>query len=151
MPAVKTSTAFGAQLICKYKQWRSAVNAMADGSRRSLNLSEIWTQSVTNGQRIFNFVFWGMKRHAWLAIQLDTKVSLYSSQMVYKLWRMVQLVSCCFQLKSNNPSCPTFRKPLFVNFCQVFSTPVVPLSGSRFLSIFVFNSPLGDQSCQFLL
>ena len=106
--------------ICKYEKRRSAVNAMADSSRWSLNLSEIWTQSVTNGQRIFSFVFWGMKHHAWLAIRLDTKVSLFSSQMVYKLWRIVQLVSCCFQLKLNNPHCPTFRKPLFVHFRQVF-------------------------------
>ena len=120
MPAVKTSTAFGVRLICKYEKRRSAVNAMADGSRRSLNLSEIWTQSVTNSQRIFNFVFWGMKCHAWLAIRLHTKISLFSSQMVYKLWRIVQLVRCCFQLKSNNPRCPTFQKPLFVDFRQVF-------------------------------
>ena len=120
MPAVKTLTAFGARLICRCEKRRSAVNAMADGSRRSLNLSEIWTQSVTNGQRIFNLIFWGMKRHAWLAIRLDTKISLFSSQMVYKLWRIVQLVRCCFQLKSNNPCCPTFRKPLFVDFRQVF-------------------------------
>ena len=61
------------------------MNAMVDSSRRSLNLSEIWTQSVMNGQRIFSLVFLGMKHHAWLAIQLDTKVSLFSSQMVYKL------------------------------------------------------------------
>ena len=120
MPTVKTSTAFGVWLICKYEKRRSAVNAMADGSRRSLNLSEIWTQSVMNGQRISNFVFWGMKRHAWLAIRLDTKISLFSSQMVYKLWRIVQLVRCCFQLKSNNPRCPTFQKPLFIDFLQVF-------------------------------
>ena len=55
MPAVKTLTAFGAPLICKYEKRMSAVNAMADGSRRSLNLPEIWTQSVRNGQRIFVF------------------------------------------------------------------------------------------------
>ena len=85
MPTVKTSTAFGAQLICKYEKRRSAVNAMVDGSRRSLNLPEIWTQSVTNGQHILNFIFWGMKSYAWLAIRQDTKVSLFSSQMVYKL------------------------------------------------------------------
>ena len=85
MPSVKTSTAFGARLICKQDKRRSAVNAMADGSRRSLNLSEIWTQSVTNGQHIFNFIFGGMKCHAWLAIQLDTEVNLFSSQMVCKL------------------------------------------------------------------
>ena len=82
MPAVKILTAFGAQLICKYEKQRSAVNAMADSSRQSLNLSEIWTQSITNGQRIFNLIFWGMKHHTWLAIWLDTKVSLFSSQMV---------------------------------------------------------------------
>ena len=120
MPTIKTSTAYGAQLICKYKKRRSTVNAVADDSRRSLNLSEIWTQSVTNGQHIFNFIFGGMKCHAWLAIQLDTEVNLFSSQMVCKLWRIVQLVRCCFQLKSNNPCCPTFRKPLFVDFRQVF-------------------------------
>ena len=120
MPALKTLTAFGAWLICKYEKRRSAVNAMADGSRPSLNFPEFWTESVTNGQCIFNFIFWGVKCHAWLAIRLDNKVSLFSSQMVYKLWRIVQLVSCCFQLKLNNPRCPTFRKPLFVNFCQVF-------------------------------
>ena len=120
MPPVKTSTAFGARLICKQEKRRSAVNAMADGSRRSLNLREIWTQSIMNGQCIFNFIFLVMKRHAWLAIWLDTKFSLFSSQMVYKLWRIVQLVSCCFELKSNNPRCPTFRKPLFVDFRQVF-------------------------------
>ena len=79
MPTVKTSTAFSAHLICKYEKRRSAVNAMADGSRQSLNLLEIWRQSVTNGQRIFNSVFWGVKRHAWLAIRLDTKVSLVYS------------------------------------------------------------------------
>ena len=61
------------------------MNAMVDGSRQSLNLREIWTQSVTNGQCIFNFVFLVMKRHAGLAIQLDTKFSLFSSQMVHKL------------------------------------------------------------------
>ena len=120
MPAVKTSTAFSVWFICKCKKRRSAVNAMADGSRRSLNLSEIWTQSVRNGQHVFNFIFWGMKHHAWLAVRLDAKVSLFSSQMVYKLWRIVQLVRCCFQLKSNNPRCPTFRKPFFVDFRQVF-------------------------------
>ena len=120
MPAVKTLIAFGVRLICKYEKRRSAVNAMADGSRRSLNLSEFWTKSVTNSQCILNFIFWGMKCHTWLAIRLDIKVSLFSSQMVYKLRRIVQLVSCCFQLKSNNPLCPTFQKPLFVNFCQVF-------------------------------
>ena len=120
MPSVKPSTAFGARLICKQEKRRSAVKAMADSSRRSLNLSEIWTQSVTNGQCIFNFVFLVVKHHAWLAIRLDTKFSLFSSQMVYKLWRIVQLVSCCFELKSNNPRCPTFRKPLFVDFRQVF-------------------------------
>ena len=120
MPPVKTLIAFGVWLICKYEKWRTTVNAVTDGSWRSLNLLEIWTQSIMNGQRIFNFVFWGMKRHAWLAIRLDTKVSLFSSQMVYKLWRIVQLVRCYFQLKSNNPHCPTFWKPLFVNFCQVF-------------------------------
>ena len=38
MPAVKTLTAFGAWLICKYEKRRSAVNAVADNSRRSLNL-----------------------------------------------------------------------------------------------------------------
>ena len=136
MPAVKTSTAVGVRLICKYEKRRSAVNAMADSSRRSLNLSEIWTQSITNGQRIFNFLFFGMIRHTWLASQLDTKISLFSGQMVYKLWRIVQLVRCCFQLKSNNPRCPTFQKPLFVDFHQF---------------IFIFNPPPGDQSCQFLL
>ena len=56
MPAVKTSIAFGAQLICKYEKRRSAVNAMADGSRPSLNFPEFWTESVTNGQCIFNFI-----------------------------------------------------------------------------------------------
>ena len=61
------------------------MNGMVDGSRQSLNLLEIWTQSVTNGQFIFNFVFLVMKRHAWLAVRLDTKFSLFSSQMVYKL------------------------------------------------------------------
>ena len=85
MPPVKTVIAFGVRLICKYKKQRSTVNAMADGSRRSLNLSEIWTQSVTNSQCIFSFIFLVMKRHAWLAIRLDTKFSLFSSQMVYKL------------------------------------------------------------------
>ena len=96
------------------------MNEVADGSRRSLNLSEIWSQSVTNGQCILNLIFLVMKRHAWLAIQLDTKFSLFSSQMVYKLLRIVQLVSCCFEVKSNNPHCPTFRKPLFVDFHHVF-------------------------------
>ena len=120
MPTVKTSTYFSARLICKYEKRRSAVNAVADSSRWSLNLLEIWRQSITNGQSIFNLFFGGMKRHAWLAIWLDTKISLFSSQMVYKLWRIVQLVRCCFQLKSNNPRCPTFRKPLFVNFRQIF-------------------------------
>ena len=119
MPSVKTLTAFGAQLICKQEKRRSPVNAVADGSRRSLNLSEIWTQSVTNSQCIFSFVFLVMKHHAWLAIRLDTKFSLFSSQMVYRLWRIVQLVSCCFELKSNNPRCPTFQKPLYVDFRQV--------------------------------
>ena len=85
MPAVKTLTTFGARLICRYEKQRSAVNAVADDSRQSLNLSEIWTQSITNSQRIFNFVFWGMKCPAWLAIGLDSKVSLFRSEMVYKL------------------------------------------------------------------
>ena len=120
MPPVKTLIALRARLICKYEEWRPAVNAMADGSRRSLHLSEFWTQSITNVLCIFNFIFLVMKRHAWLAIWLDTKFSLFSSQMVYKLWRIVQLVSCCFQLKSNNPPCPTFQKPLLINFRQVF-------------------------------
>ena len=57
MPAVKTLIAFDAQLICKYEKRRSAVNAMADGSRPSLNFPEFWTESVTNGQCIFNFFF----------------------------------------------------------------------------------------------
>ena len=127
MPPVKTLIAFGVWLICKYKKRRSAVNAVADGSRRSLNLSEFWTQSVTNVEGIFNFIFLGMKCHAWLAIWLDTKVSLFSSQMVYKLWRIVQLVSCCFQLKLNNPRCPTFRKLLFIDFRQVFLFLILPL------------------------
>ena len=43
IPAVKTSTAFGARLICKYEERRSAVNAMADGSRRSLNIRNLDT------------------------------------------------------------------------------------------------------------
>ena len=42
-----------------YKKRRSAVNAMADGSRRSLNLLECWTQSVTNVQCILKFFFGG--------------------------------------------------------------------------------------------
>ena len=115
MPWVKTSIAFGAQLICRYEKQRPAVNAMVDGSRWSSNLLEFWTHSIMNIRCIFNFIFLGMKHHAWLAIWLDTKVSLFSSQMVmvYKLWRIVQLVSCCFQLKSNNPCCPTFRKFFF--------------------------------------
>ena len=118
MPSVKTSTAFGAWLICRYKKRRSAVNAVVDGSRQTLNFK--LSRILDKVQCIFSLVFLGMKRHAWLATRLDTKVSLFSSQMVYKLWRIVQLVSCCFELKSNNPRCPTFRKPLFVDFRQVF-------------------------------
>ena len=76
MPPAKTSIAFSARLICKYEQRRSAVNAMADSSRRSLNLPEFWTKSVTYVQSIFNFVFWGMKL-AWVATRLDTKISLF--------------------------------------------------------------------------
>ena len=133
MPTVKTSTAFSARLICKYKKRRSTVNAMADGSRWSLNLSEIWTQAVMNGQRIFIYFsisfFGGMKRHAWLASRLDTKISLFSSQMVYKLWRIVQLVRCCFQLKLNNfpeaAFCWFFRQVfLFLILLLVTKVPI---------------------------
>ena len=57
-----------------------------------------------------------------LGLEKDDKDAIdekFRSQMVYKLWRIVQLVSCFFQLKSNNPR-PTFRKPLFIDFRQVF-------------------------------
>jgi len=134
MPPAKTLIAFSARLICKYEQQRSAMNAMADSSRRSLSLPEFWTMSVTYIQCIFNFVFWGVWNDT-LGLQIDWILKL--------LYSVVKWCSSC--------------EEQFSWLGAVFSwnptTHVVPLSGSRFSSIFVkyfrFNPPFGDQSYQF--
>ena len=79
MSPATTSIAFGVRLVCKYEKQRSAVNAVADSSKQSLNLPKFWTKSVTCVQCIFNLVLGGgMKCHAWVATRLNTKVNLFN-------------------------------------------------------------------------
>ena len=69
---------------------------------------------------LVNFLidFSGMKWHTQVATQLDVKLSLFSDQIMYKLLRIVQLASWCFQFKSDSPRCPNLPE---VNFPRVLS------------------------------